>query len=306
MKFTTYSLSLLLAVGISVSSAEAFTVARDMAKNGVSPLAIEVATTTTKKKSVKMRSVSYITAKLKKKGYAVRDARRKGQIYMFRSSKNGFTLLISVDARNGKIVGLKILSAPAGKKPRAPKSAGNRFLDETYEFGYVVTETEYFSYYEFTSAEYSSTEVYTSYSMETSEFVSYESITTETVDSSVTYESDDLDQGDQGDAEGNTEATLAVDELPDETSDSEVPADQPADQTTDENTDQPADQNADQPVDCPEGGDGTDACPSAEPDAAPAEDVPPESEAEPEEPTVEDAPPEDMSAPEEEPPPEPE
>lgn len=53
MKFTSYSLSLLVALGITVSSTEAFTVARDTVKNGVSPLALEVATTTTKKKICK-------------------------------------------------------------------------------------------------------------------------------------------------------------------------------------------------------------------------------------------------------------
>ena len=287
MKFTTYSLSLLLTLGITISNAEAFSVARDVANNGVSPLALEVVTTSTKKKSVKMRSVSYVTGKLKAKGYAVRDARRKGQIYMFRSSKNGFNLLISVDARNGKIVGVKILSAPAGKKPRKPKSAGNRFVDETYEFGYVVTEADYLTYYEFTSVEYSSTEVYTSYSLETSEFVSYESISTETTDTSVTYEADDLDQGDAGDDEGNSEASVAADDMPDEG----VAEDAPADDTT--------------AVDCPPEGDGTDACPSPEAtvDEAPV-DEPQQDEAPVDEPQQDEAPadePQEDEAPAEEP-----
>ena len=300
MKFTTYSLSMLVALGITVSSAEAFTVARDTFKNSTSPLAIAVATTTTKKKSVKMRSVGYVTTKLKAKGYAVRDARRKGQIYMFRSSKNGFNLLISVDARNGKIVGVKILSAPAGKKPRKPNSAGNRFVDETYEFGYVVTEADYLTYYEFTSVEYSSTEVYTSYSLETSEFVSYESITTETTDTSVTYEADDLDQGDAGDEEGNTEATVAADDFPDETDAEEAPAEATTSGDTEEKV-------------CPPEGDGTDECPTQEPQAeetvpdepqqeeAPA-DEPQEEEAPAEEPQQEEAPAEEAPAEEELPP----
>ncbi len=289
MKFSTYSLSMLVALGITVSSAEAFTIVHDTAKNGVSPLAIEVDNTTTKKKSVKMRSVSYVSSKLKAKGYAVRDARRKGQVYMFRSSKNGFNLLISVDARNGKIVGVKILSAPAGKKPRAPKSAGNRFVDETYEFGYVVTEADYLTYYEFTSEEYSSTEVYTYYSMETSEFVSYEEISTESTDTSITYEADDLDQGDAGDEEGNTEATMAAEDMPDEADAESVPADQP-------DADAPADDTTN--IDCPPEGDGTDACPSPEPSAD--ENIPDEPQAD--EPQVDE--PQQDEAPADEPPPE--
>ncbi len=255
MKFYTYSLSMLVALGITVSSAEAFTVARDTVKNSVSPLAIAIATTTIQKKSVKMRTVSYISGKLKTKGYVVRDARRKGQIYIFRTSKNGFVLLISVDARNSKIVGVKILSAPAGKQPRAKGSAGNRFVDETYEFGYGVSEAEYLSYYEFTQAEYLSTVEYTVYALAISEFVSYEAISTEATDASITYEADDLDQGEAGDAEGNAEATVVADDMPDDTSADEAPAE---DTTAEPSTDDSA-------TDCPPDGDGTDACPPPEP-----------------------------------------
>ncbi len=268
MKFYTYSLSMLVALGITVSSAEAFTVARDTVKNSVSPLAIAIATTTIQKKSVKMRTVSYISGKLKTKGYVVRDARRKGQIYIFRASKNGFVLLISVDARNSKIVGVKILSAPAGKQPRAKASAGNRFVDETYEFGYGVSEAEYLSYYEFTQAEYLSTVEYTVYALAISEFVSYEAISTEATDASITYEADDLDQGEAGDAEGNTEAAIVAEDMPDDTSADEAPAE---DTTAEPSTDEPAaDAPSDQPTDdsatdCPPDGDGTDACPPPEP-----------------------------------------
>ena len=286
---------MLVALGIMVSSAEAFTVARDAARNNVSPLAIAIATTI-QKKSVKMRSVSYISSKLKTKGYVVRDARRKGQIYIFRTSKNGFVLLISVDARNSKIVGVKILSAPAGKQPRTKGSAGNRFVDETYEFGYGVSEAEYLSYNEFTEAEYLSTVEYTSYALAISEFVSYEAISTEATDASITYEADDLDQGEVGDAEGNTEATVVAEDMPDDTSAEDTPSDQPTDESA---------------ADCPPDGDGTDACPPPEPtieDTTPDEpqaddpqaDEPQQEENVPEEPQDE-APAED--APAEDPPP---
>lgn len=205
---------------------------------------------------------------------------------MFRSSKNGFNVLISVDARNGKIIGVKILSAPAGKKPRAPKSAGNRFVDETYEFGYVVTEADYLTYYEFTSVEYSSTEVYTSYSLETSEFVSYEEISTETTDTSITYEADDLDQGDAGDEEGNTEATVAADDLPDEVSAEEAPAEDTTSGDVEEKV-------------CPPEGDGTDECPTQEPQAEETVPDEPQDEAPAEEPQQDEAPVEDAPSEEE-------
>jgi hypothetical protein len=189
--------------------------------------------------AMNLRSVSFIAAKLIERGFVIADARRQGQIYIFSTSKNGYVQYISVDARDARIVGLKVLSAPAGVELRAPESSGNRFIDESYEFGYAVTEAEYQGLKAFTSTELASTAIYTITELTDADVLIYEPL------DDVADGSDDLDKGEVGDAEGNVLV------------DSAVPAEPSAE---------------DQVGDCPPGGDGTDACPPEPGDDA----VPPE------------------------------
>ncbi len=175
-----------------------------------------------------LRSVSFITAKLAQRGFVVSDARRQGQIYVFRTSKQGFMQLIAVDARDAKIVGLNVLAAPAGAQLPESENKDNHFIDETYEFGYVVSEKEYESFTPFTPAHMSATEDYTVTAVEESEMVIYEPLDV------VADGSDDLDKADEGTAQDDT----AV----------------------------PAEPSAEKPAaECPSGGNGTEGCPT-EPD----------------------------------------
>jgi hypothetical protein len=192
-----------------------------------------------------MRSVSFLSAKLTERGFAIRDAKRQGQLYIFRASKNGTTALVSVDAINSKIVGLNVLEAPAAVQLRAAGSSGNHFIDESYEFGYGVSEADYETYQAFSQTEMTATD----FSIDPAQLVAYEPL------DEVSDGSDDLDYGEAGDAEGNALAEAAVEPLP---GDAAIPDEPNADAI-------PPEPGADEPTEQ-----------DAPPEEPPPEDVPPQ------------------------------
>ena len=196
------------------------------------PPQISLATFSAKgKKAVKIRSIGFLEARLTERGFTVVDGRRHGALYFFRLTKDGYSVLITVDGRSADIVGLKILSAPAGATPKPRGSAGNHYIDWTYEYGYSVDVTTYNSYHSYITAEVSSTEVYAEV------YLTKEEITTETSEVS-SYEenmteeetvAEDLDHGYSGDEAGNDEVADDPDSYPDETD--QQAADEPEDGT---------------------------------------------------------------------------
>ena len=186
------------------------------------------------KKAVKLRSIGFLEAKLVERGFTVVDGRRHGELYFFHLTKEGYDLLLTVDGRSADIVGLKIISAPAGVTLKPRGSAGNYYVDWTYEYGYSVDVATYETYHSYTATEISSTEVYAEV------YLTEEEITTETTEVA-TYEEHmtteestvaDLDQGDPGDEVGDAEVTEDVASYPDETD--QQAADEPADGSDEE------------------------------------------------------------------------
>lgn len=234
MGITKIVLSTTFMLGLTATSALALSPVpvqcRDMAS-----LPIKLVDFTAKgKKTVKIRSIGFLEAKLVERGFTVVDGRRHGELYFFRLTKDGYEVLLTVDGRSADIVGLKIISAPAGVTLKPRGSAGNYYVDWTYEYGYSVDVATYETYHSYTEAEISSTEAYAEV------YLTEEEITTETTEVS-TYEESmtteesvvaDLDQGDPGDEAGDAEITEDVASYPDET-DQEA-ADEPSDGTDEE------------------------------------------------------------------------
>lgn len=234
MKIGRIGLSTTLLLGLTASSAWALSPA-PAPSHVAKPLSITLADFSGKgKKAVKVRSISFLQGKLVKLGFTVIDGRRHGALYFFHLTKEGYDLLLTVDGRSATVVGLKIISAPAGVTLKPRGSAGNYYVDWTYEYGYSVDMATYETYHTYTEVEISSTEVYSEV------YMSSEEITTETTEVS-TYEESmtteesvvaDLDQGDPGDEAGDAEITEDVASYPDETD--QQAADEPADGTDEE------------------------------------------------------------------------
>lgn len=195
-------------------------------------------------KSLQLRSVSYISSKLEKLGFGIQDAHRIGQIYVFSSSKNGTTDFISVDARNAEIVGLNVLKAADGVAIKSSGSEGNHYVDENYEFGYSVAQADFDTMEVFAPEDLASPEVYTSAPMTESDIVIYGP--TDAAVGGI----DNLDQGDDGDAEGNALANMAFSALPDYVAEDAVPPE------PDASPDEPSDDEI-QPEDVPADEDAT-------------------------------------------------
>lgn len=164
----------------------------------------------------KMRSAGFLKARLEKKNVVVDDVRREGQVYLFLVHDGEAKAIVAVDGYSSEIIGVKVLTYPAGTAAVPVNSAGRHFTGFTYEFGYVVEQASFESYTEITTEETSSTEEYTEVSYEESEEVSYEDITYD--EGSTEEDVADLDQGDAGDEAGDAEADIQddADEAPDE------------------------------------------------------------------------------------------
>ncbi len=194
----------------------------------------------------KMRSAGFLKTALEKKGVTVTSVHRQGQVYLFLVDSAGTTAIVAVDGYSSEIIGVNVLSYAVGVTERPVNSAGIRFVDFTYEFGYIVEESVYLSYTEITSEEYSSTEEYTEVSYEESEEVSYEDVT---YDENTTEEDvADLDQGTADDEAGDTEAD--VQDNADEPEDAGSSDDGGGDATTE---DSGGDDGGDAAVEEPEG-----------------------------------------------------
>ena len=189
------------AVGVLILSNGATAIPRTDLITGVHLPVIEIAA-----KKHKMRSASFLKAALEKKGVTVTDVRRHGQIYLFRVEDSGTVAIVSVDGYSAKIIGVHVLTYAAGVTQRPAGSAGVYFIDFSYEFGYIVELTVFESYTEITSEELAMSEEYTEVSYEESEEVSYEDVAYE--EGTTEEEVADLDQGDDGDQVGDTEADV--------------------------------------------------------------------------------------------------
>jgi hypothetical protein len=197
--FTKLSLSIAAATMLTIGSAGAV----QMTKPHVS---MELPVITVSAEKHKMRSAGFIKTALEKKGVTVTSMRREGQVYLLLIEDAGSTAIVAVDGYSSEIIGINVLTYPAGATERAANSAGTHFVDFTYEFGYIVEETTYESYTEVTSEEYASTEEYTEVTYDSSEEVSYEDVT---YDENTTEEdSADLDQGTADDEAGDAEADI--------------------------------------------------------------------------------------------------
>lgn len=168
-------------------------------------------------KSMQLRSVSYISGQLEKLGFATQDVHSLGQIYVFSSTKNGTTDFISVDARNAEIIGLNVVKAAEGINLLPSGSAGNHFIDENYEFGFSVSQADFDSMEVFAPEDLASSEVYTATPMSEADIVVYGPT------DAAANGADNLDQGDEGDMEGNALATAAFSTLPDYVAEDAVP-----------------------------------------------------------------------------------
>lgn len=231
MRITKIGLSITFMLGLTASSAWALTPV-PASGLGVTSQPITLVDFSAKgKKVVKIRSIGFLQSKLVERGFTVVDGRRHGQLYFFRLDKDGYDVIMTVDGRSANIVGLEIVSVPAGVTLKPRGSAGNHYVDWTYEYGYSVDVATYETYHSYTEAEISSTEVYAEVylteeeiTIETSEVASYEvSMTTE---ESVVA---DLDEGDPSDAAGDAIVTEDVGSYPDETD--QQAANEPADGT---------------------------------------------------------------------------
>ena len=157
----------------------------------------------------KMRSAAFIKTHLEKKGVKVEDIRREGQVYLLLVDVDGTKAIVAIDGYSSEIIGVNVITYAAGVTERAANSSGKHFVDFTYEFGYVVEEATFTSYTEITTEEYSSTEEYSEVSYEESEEVSYEDISYD--EGSTEEDVADLDQGEDGDEAGDTEADIQDD-----------------------------------------------------------------------------------------------
>jgi len=146
----------------------------------------------------KMRSAGFIATALEKKGFKVDEVRRHAQVYFVKVSEGGNSAILAIDGYSAELIGLKILELAPGTTAKSKGSGGNKFVDITYEFGYVVEISVYESYVEYSSEEISSTEEYTEVTYEESQEVTYEQVEEEA--------SADLDEGTPEDAAGDQEA----------------------------------------------------------------------------------------------------
>jgi hypothetical protein len=164
----------------------------------------------------KMRSAGFLKARLEKKNVIVDDVRREGQVYLFLVHDEETKAIVAVDGYSSEIIGVKVLTYPAGTDAVSVNSAGRHFSGFSYEFGYVVEQATFESYTETTTEESSSTEEYSEVSYEESKEVSYEDISYD--EGSTEEDVADLDQGDEGDAAGDQEADIQdnADEAPNE------------------------------------------------------------------------------------------
>lgn len=164
----------------------------------------------------KMRSAGFLKARLEKKNVIVDDVRREGQVYLFLVHDEELKAIVAIDGYSSEIIGIKVLTYPAGTDAVPVNSAGRHFSGFSYEFGYVVEQTTFESYTEITTEETTTTEEYSEVSYEESEEVSYEDITYD--EGSTEEDVADLDQGEAGDEAGDTEADIQdnADEAPDE------------------------------------------------------------------------------------------
>jgi hypothetical protein len=157
----------------------------------------------------KMRSAAFIKTHLEKKGVKVEDMRREGQVYLVLVEVDGTKAIVAIDGYSSEIIGVNVITYAAGVAERPANSVGKHFVDFTYEFGYIVEETTFESYTEITSEEYSSTEEYSEVTYEESEEVSYDDISYD--EGSTEEDAADLDQGEDGDEAGDTEADIQDD-----------------------------------------------------------------------------------------------
>lgn len=176
----------------------------------------------------KFRSAHFIATALEAKGLTVEGIRRKGQLYMVKVSDDGTTAILAIDGYSSELVGLHVLSLAPGATAKPKGSGGNHFVDITYEYGYIVEESDYSSYTEVTTEEISMTEEYSETTIETSEEVTYED-----VDDGATG---DLDEGQPGDEEGDAMA------------DDDNGGDETADDAADDGGDDAADDGGDDTV----------------------------------------------------------
>ncbi len=146
----------------------------------------------------KIRSAHFVVTALTKKGFKVDGVRRKAQVYFVKVGQGGSTAILAVDGYSAEIIGLKLLTAGAGTTPKKRGSGPRRFIDATYEFGYIIRESVYESYTVISSTEISSTEEYSFVSYSESEEVTYEEVEHDA--------SADLDDGTAEDTAGDTEA----------------------------------------------------------------------------------------------------
>jgi hypothetical protein len=216
-------ISVLLAVGLSASAAVAIPLQKDGHWN-TSHLFIKIEAA-----DIQMRSAGFLAAKLQALGFKVVQAAKLGQVYTFRVSKNGFTDMLSVDARNAKIIGVNTLTAPADATPSPAGSEGNHFSDETYEFGYSVSEADFSGLEQFSAEDLAVTDPYVTATLDDADYVPYDEV------SGAPDDSDDLDKGEPGDAEGN--ALVSDQTVPEEPQvedappDGAIPAEPGADET---------------------------------------------------------------------------
>ena len=219
MRIVKIGTSVMLLLGLAASGAWALSPI-PVPNHIATPLSISLAEFSAKgKKAVKIRSIGFLQANLVERGFTVVDGRRHGELYFFHLTKEGYDLLLTVDGRSAAIVGLKIISAPAGVTLKPRGSAGNHYVDWTYEYGYSVEMTTYETYHSYTETEISSTEVYDEVYL-TEEEITTETTEVATYEESMTTEESavaDLDEGDPGDEAGDAEAVEDVASYPDET-----------------------------------------------------------------------------------------
>ena len=148
--------------------------------------------------AARFRSAHFIVSQLETKGLKVEDVRRKGELYMVKVSESGTTALLAIDGYSSELVGLHVISLAPGAKAKPRGTAGNHFVDITYDYGYVIEESAFLSYTEVSSTELTSTEDYSEVSISSSDEIKYDAVDDATAG--------DLDQGLAGDDQGDQAA----------------------------------------------------------------------------------------------------
>lgn len=146
----------------------------------------------------KIRSASFIRTALEHEGFKVIAMRRKAQLYVVKAELDGVVAILAINALSSQIVGVNVVSVPAGVTAKPAGSGPRHYTSVTTEFGYEVEESSFSSYTEVTTEEITTSESYEEVSYAESEEVEYEDADDDS--------SGDLDEGSADDDAGDDAA----------------------------------------------------------------------------------------------------